>query len=220
MIQILLVDDHAVVRAGYRRLLESMPDIVVDGEAENCEQVCCAIAEKSFDVIILDISLPGVSGLETMRRILAHDPEARVLMFSMHEDIVFSTRALQAGARGYITKSSSPEVMVEAVRTIARGQHYVGRDVAQAMVMHHLMSKEDSLSALTEREFEIFGMLVEGKSLPQISASLALNYKTIANHQSSIRHKLGVENRLQMIHLAIAHGLLTPESVLKDANPA
>lgn len=213
MIEVLLVDDHAVVRAGYRRMLEAMPDISVV-EAEDCESSLSHVKKRRFDVYVLDLTLPGVSGLETMRRILAIHEDARILIFSMHADVVFATRALQVGARGYLSKSSSPEVMVEAVREIARGRYYVGRDVAQSIVIDTLSTRERGLDSLTDREFEIFTMLVEGRTLPQISDSLRLNYKTVANHQSSIRHKLGVENRLQMIRVAVEHGLQLPDSLL------
>ena len=117
MIEVLLVDDHAVVRAGYRRMLEAMPDISVV-EAEDCESSLSQVKKRRFDVYVLDLTLPGVSGLETMRRILAIHEDARILIFSMHADVVFATRALQVGARGYLSKSSSPEVMVEAARAL------------------------------------------------------------------------------------------------------
>lgn len=216
MIDVLLVDDHAVVRAGYRRMLTAMPDIAVT-EAEDCDSAVALVEQRRFDVYVLDLTLPGASGLELMRRLLSLHEDARILIFSMHEDVLFSTRALQSGARGYISKSSSPNVMVEAVRTIARGKYYVGQDVAQSIVIDKLATKSRGLDSLTDREFEIFTMLVAGRTLADISNDLALNYKTVANHQSSIRHKLGVENRLQLIRIAAEHGLQLPDSLVSSA---
>lgn len=207
-IRVLLVDDHAVVREGYRRLLETTGSIAVVGEAASAEQAYRLQGELAPDVVVMDITLPGASGLEAMRRILARDPDARVLVFSMHEDVVFPTRAMSAGARGYLTKSSAPDVLVEGVRAVARGRKFLSPDVAQAMGMHSIQEGETGLSALSEREFEIFRLLVAGRTLNEISNLLNLNYKTVANYQSSLRRKLGAATQMQIVRIAQVHGLL------------
>jgi DNA-binding NarL/FixJ family response regulator len=207
-IRVLLVDDHAVVREGYRRLLERTGQIVVCAEAESGEQAYRLFGEQPVDVVIMDITLPGIGGIETMRRMLGRDTRARVLIFSMHDDVVFSAQALQAGARGYITKSSAPEVLVEAVQAIARGEQYIGHDVAQKLVIQRVLAQDDRFAALTGREFEVFRLLALGHSVPEISRILSLNHKTVANYQTSIKQKLGVENTMQLLHVALERGLI------------
>ncbi len=218
-IRVLLVDDHAVVREGYRRLLEATGSITVVGEAANADQAYRLQGELAPDVVVMDITLPGASGLEAMRRILVRDPDARVLVFSMHEDVVFPSRAMTAGARGYLTKSSAPDVLVEGVRAVARGRKFLSPDVAQAMGLHSLQAGETGLSALSEREFEIFRLLVVGRNLNEISNLLNLNYKTVANYQSSLRRKLGAATQMQIMRIAQVHGLLETSGGKGDSTP-
>jgi DNA-binding NarL/FixJ family response regulator len=205
--RVLLVDDHAVVREGYRRLLE-VRGIVVAAEAGDGEQACRLFNAQCCDVVIMDISLPGIGGLETMSRMLERDTRAKVLVFSMHEDTVFTSQAFAMGARGYITKSSAPEVLVEAVRVIAAGGHYVGHDVAQKLVIQGLGGRAGPFSTLTERELEVSRLLAAGHPIAGISRMLGINVKTIANYQSSIRQKLGIENSVQLLRVAMDHGLV------------
>jgi two-component system, NarL family, invasion response regulator UvrY len=207
-IRVLLADDHAVVREGYKRLLERDPAILVTGEASTGEQAYSLFTEHQPDVVVMDISLPGLSGIEAMRRILMRTPEARVLIFSMHEDVVYASRALLAGACGYVTKSSAPEVLVEAVRAVARGKVYIDHAMAQKLAMKKLSGQEDVLKSLSAREFEVFRLLASGHSVTEISDILNLNGKTVANYQSSIKQKLGVENVAQMARIAMSHGLI------------
>lgn len=206
--RVLLVDDHAVVRQGYRRLLERDPDIDVVGEASTAAEAYRAFCRLAPHVVVMDISLPDVSGIEATRRILAREPEARVLVFSMHEEPVFPTRALQAGARGYITKASAPEVLVEAIRTVARGKTYLSHDIAQTLALKNLMDEDTGLEALSAREFEIVRLLVAGHTVGTIAEKLGLGYKTVANYQSAIRNKLRVETSVQLVSIAARSGLI------------
>lgn len=210
---VLLADDHAVVREGYRRLLERTSDIVVLAEAGSGEDAYRLFAELAPDVTVLDINLPGIGGLECARRILAREPQARILMFSMHEDVVFPSRALQMGARGYVTKSSAPEVLVEAVRLVAEGKLYISHDMAQELAVQMLPGHENPLQALSPREFEVFRLLVAGHSIGEIGRILSLSYKTVANHQSNIRAKLDVSNTAQVVRMAMMHGMLANDAV-------
>ncbi|MBU3694847.1 MAG: response regulator transcription factor [Rhodocyclaceae bacterium] len=207
-IEVLLVDDHAVVREGYRRLLEQTEDIRVLAEAGNGEDAYRLFCELRPRVVVMDISLPRISGIEVTRRMVARDTGARVLVFSMHEDVVFASRALAAGARGYIAKSSAPEVLVEAIRRIATGQSYVDHAMAQRLALQRVGSDPDPVSVLTEREFEVFRLLAQGQAVADIAGILNLTPKTVANHQSALRQKLGVDNAAQLVRLAARHGLI------------
>lgn len=204
---VLLVDDHAVVRQGYRRLLEREPDIRIAGEAASAAQAYQEFCRLAPDVVVIDISLPDVSGIEAMRRMLAREPRARVLVFSMHEETIFPSRALEAGARGYITKASAPDVLVDAVRAVAAGKTYLSHDVAQTLALKNVTGSGARLQTLSAREFEIMRLLVAGDSVAAIAGKLGLGAKTVANYQSSIRNKLGAENAAQLLAIATRHGL-------------
>ncbi|HMA11138.1 MAG TPA: response regulator transcription factor [Steroidobacteraceae bacterium] len=211
VVTVLLVDDHAVVREGYRRLLERSPSIRVVGEAADAQSAYLAFIEHHPQVTVMDISLPGASGIESLRRIRARDPGARVLMFSMHDEPVFASRAFEAGARGYITKAAAPEALVDAVLTVARGQPYVTGHMAHELALRSKTSAAGAPADLSPREFEVLRMLVAGRSLSQIAASLGLTAKTVANHQSNLRQKLGAGSALQLLQAAARLGI-TPES--------
>jgi DNA-binding NarL/FixJ family response regulator len=212
-VRVLLADDHAVVREGYRRLLERTPDITVVAEAANGEEAYRLFCDVAPEVVVMDINLPGMSGVEATRRVIAREPHARVLMFSMHEDAMFASRALQAGARGYVTKASAPEVLVDAVRAVAAGKAYISQDVAQQLALQALPGQRLPLNHLSPREFEVFRLLAEGRSVAEIAQVMCLSQKTIANYQSSIRQKLELTNAAQVVRLAMSHGLLESRPV-------
>jgi two-component system invasion response regulator UvrY len=206
-ITVLLVDDHAVVREGYRRLLERDPGIVVTGEASNAPEALKSDAALNPDVIVLDIALPGVSGIEILRRLLARRPDARVLMFSMYQDAIYANRAITAGARGYVSKASAPDLLVHAVRTIAAGLRYMSPDVERAMGQYRIQDKQLS-DALSARELEVLRLLAQGYGIEGIAERLGLSPKTAANHQSSIKQKLGAQSALQLMLIAQQFGLI------------
>jgi DNA-binding NarL/FixJ family response regulator len=206
-ITVLLVDDHAVVREGYRRLLERDDSLVVVGEAAGAAEAIRRDGELKPDVIVLDIALPGISGIEVLRRITARRPEARVLMFSMYQDGIYASRAISAGAGGYLSKASAPDLLVEAVRSVAEGRRYVSPDVEQAISLQASAASQLA-GALSTRELEVLRMLTQGYGVEQIAARLGLSPKTAANHQSSIKQKLGAESALQLILIAQQLGLI------------
>jgi DNA-binding NarL/FixJ family response regulator len=206
-ITVLLVDDHPVVREGYRRLLEDSGRIRVIGEAASAADARQQYSSLRPDVVVMDIALPGPSGIEGVRRILAHDPQARVLVFSMHEEAIFARRALDAGAAGYMTKASAPSVLIDAVETVAAGKHYVSHDMAQTLALYPEASPKKQLSP---REFAVLELLVQGCTLEEIARQLSLNPKTVANHQSSLKQKLGVETSAQLFRVAMQLGLVPP----------
>jgi two-component system, NarL family, invasion response regulator UvrY len=207
-ITVLLVDDHAVVREGYRRLLERSSGIAVIGEAASAGEAYQAFCLLQPDVVVMDISLPDVSGIEAMRRLLQREARARVLIFSIHEEPIFPTRAFEAGARGYVTKASAPDVLVGAVRAVAAGDIFLSPDVAQTLALRNVLKRDDMLRLLSDREFEILRLLALGHSLRDIAGKLSLNYKTVANYQSTIRQKLSIDNSAQLIRIATENGLL------------
>jgi two-component system, NarL family, invasion response regulator UvrY len=206
-ISVLLVDDHAVVREGYRRLLEREQSIIVVAEAANAADALHFDAQLRPDVIVLDIALPGIGGIEILKRIMSRRSDARVLMFSMYQDGIFATRAINAGARGYVSKASAPDLLVGAVRAIAAGQRYLSPDVQAALSTQSL--RESQLAdSLSNRELEILRMLTQGYGVEEIGERLGLSPKTAANHQSSIKQKLGVDSALQLILIAQQFGLI------------
>lgn len=210
-VTVLLVDDHAVVREGYRRLLERPGNIVVAGEAGDADAAHALFCELDPQIVVMDITLPGMSGLSAMRRMLAVRSHARVLIFSMHEETIFAKRALQAGAYGYVTKASAPNELVEAVHTVAGGTKYLSATVARNLALHHAEADGTAGDDLSAREFEVLRLLVQGRSVKEIAHSLGLHSKTVANHQSSIRQKLGADTAIQLLRKAGQLGLEIPE---------
>jgi len=204
-VTVLLVDDHAVVREGYRRLLDRHRDIAVIGEAVDAPTAHSLFCSLDPEIVVMDITLPGTSGIEAMRRMLAYKPAARVLIFSMHEDAVFARRALQAGAFGYVTKASAPHVLVEAVRSVAAGRKYLSPEMAQNLALHRFSG--DQAEGLSEREFEVLRLLAQGHSVKEIAGSLGLNPKTVSNHQTAIKQKLGADTAIQLLKKAAQLGL-------------
>jgi DNA-binding NarL/FixJ family response regulator len=207
-VRVLMVDDHAVVRAGFRRLLEQTGRIRVVAEAASGEEAYRQFVECAPDVTVLDLTMPGMGGLEALRRMVARDAAARVLVFSMHETAPFVHQALKAGGRGYVTKASAAEVLVEAVEAVARGEIYVGEDVRAAVAEEYEGADRSPLAVLSPREFEIFRLLAEGRSTEEIAQTLFVSAKTIANTASLIRQKLGVNSPVDLVRLALKYRLV------------
>jgi two-component system, NarL family, invasion response regulator UvrY len=210
-VSVLLVDDHAVVREGYARLLERHGDIVVIGEAADAATAHALFCSLDPQIVVMDISMPGTSGIEAMRRMLLHNPAARVLVFSMHEDAIFVRRALQAGAFGYVTKASAPNVMVQAIHAIAGGKKYLSPEIAQNLLLGDFATDKEALGGLSAREFEVLRLLTQGQSIKDIAQVLGLTAKTVANHQSVIKQKLGVDTAIQLLTKAGQLGLVPSE---------
>jgi DNA-binding NarL/FixJ family response regulator len=207
-LRILLVDDHAVVRAGYRRLLEGSPLSIAVFEAGTGEQAYSLYVGQAFDVVVMDLTLPGIGGLETTRRIIQRDRAARVLVFSIHDEGVFVDRALKAGVSGYISKSSAAEVLVEAVAQVMRGEVYLGPGIAKRLAVLHHADAGASIATLSPREFEIFRLLAQGHAVSDIARLFSLSTKTVANYNTQIRAKLNVASAAELARLAIRHGVL------------
>jgi DNA-binding NarL/FixJ family response regulator len=211
-IRIFLVDDHVVVRAGYRRFLEQEPDCMVIGEASSGEEAYALLQTSSPDIVILDLSLPGQGGLSVLRRVKLRWPLLPVLVFSMHDNLPFVVQALRSGATGYITKSSEPEFMVKAVRSVVAGSQIFSPDIARKMELAQSSATQPTLG-LSVREFEIFRLLASGKSHEEIAALLNLSLKTVANNHSLIRQKLSIGSDIELYRLARECGAVDSDPV-------
>lgn len=212
-INILLVDDHAVVRTGYKTYLslsEKTGDIY---EASSGEQACQLYKQCKPDIVVLDISMPGIGGFETVRRLIAADPHCKVLMFSVHDELVYVTRAIKAGAKGYIIKHNAPDVLVSAVCAIARGDTFIAPELAQKLAMSQIQDEDEShqLGRLSPREFDIFCLLAKGNTAYEASAQLRLSYKTVCNYSTAIKEKLSVKSMAEMTLIATRQGVLDME---------
>ncbi|MFL6600018.1 MAG: response regulator [Steroidobacteraceae bacterium] len=209
MIRVLLVDDHAVVRTGFRLLLQSQPDITVTAEAQSGEAACQMFAELGPDVVVMDLGMPGMGGLEALRRIRARDPAARVLALSAHDDPMHARRALREGALGFLSKRSAPETLIEAIATVAAGRRYIDPSLAQKLALAEIEGAARSpIEQLSEREFEVFIRLAKGATVQKIADDLKLSASTIGTHLYNIKQKLGVVNQSELTLLAIRHGLI------------
>lgn len=211
-ISILLVDDHPVVRAGYRRLLETTPDMQVVAEAADGETGYQLYQAYQPDIVILDLNMPaaGVCGFETIRRIISHNPSANILVFSMSNNVTTVQRALQAGAIGFISKQSGIGEMIHAVHQVSSGKTYIESELATALALYatHKENSENPLDTLTKREFQIFKLIVEGNSTTQIAERISISPKTVSVHQLNLMRKLKMQNTTQLIRLAITHNVI------------
>jgi two-component system invasion response regulator UvrY len=211
-VKILLVDDHAIVRSGLRRLFAAeLPGVRISEAATGREALALARAEQ-LAVIVLDLNLPGLGGLELLRRIVSENPGARVMVLSMHAETLYATRALRAGAAGYLSKNASPEELLAALRRVAEGGRYIEAEIAQGMALqavalHAVVESASLMDRLTERDLEIMRLLGDGQGLSNIADALGVSYKTVANTCSQIKAKLGVARTVDLVRLSIEGGL-------------
>ena len=217
-IRILLVDDHAIVRAGYRALLAKQTDLQVVAEDEDGIQAYQQFKECHPDVVITDLSLPGISGLEVIARIKQRDAKAKILVFSMHQQPGFAVQATRAGALGYVTKSSPPEALLRAIREVYAGRPALSADIAQALALAQLGTERMALDTLTVREFEILRLLVDAKSTEEIAQTLNISTKTVANSHYLIKRKLGVSSDIELTRLAIRLNVVNLLELSNSAN--
>ena len=202
-IRLILIDDHAVVREGYRRLLERRSGLKIVAEAENGAEGYRLFKETSPDVVILDLSLPDMGGIELIQRLLQRDPEARILAFSMHRDPLFAYQALQAGVLGYVTKTSGSDVLIKAVYQIAARQRVLSPDIAPELALTLVDGGDDPFRDLAPREFEIMRLFLDGMGTEEIGAALHLSRKTVQNIYYQLKAKLGVKSDIELMRLAL-----------------
>ncbi|MDR4308651.1 response regulator transcription factor [Chelatococcus sambhunathii] len=211
-LDILLVDDHPVVREGYRRLLERQPGYRVVAEADDAAAAYRAYKAARPDVVVMDLSLPGASGVEAVRHIRQWDRGARVLVFTMHQGATFAMKAFEAGALGYVTKSSAPTELVRAVGEVARGRRAMSEDVARELAVDRLEKPAAALNELGPRETEVLRLVASGMTTERIAALLNLSAKTVQNYHYAIKSKVGAETDAQLVWLALATGLVSAET--------
>ncbi|HKU54080.1 MAG TPA: response regulator transcription factor [Rhizomicrobium sp.] len=205
MTRLLVVDDHAIVRSGIRRLLSERPDIEVF-EAASGEEAMSAVLDLAIDLIVLDLNLPGLAGLELLRRLVRTVPKVPVLIFSQHAEAIYATKALEAGAQGFISKNALPEEFLEAVDAVLGGGIAVEKSIQREMAIRDL-AEDAYLRPLTERDIEILRLLAAGNSLSEIAAKLGIAYKTVANTLGRIKEKLGAGQTSDLVRIAIGRGL-------------
>ena len=207
LLRVMLVDDHALVRMGFRMLLADA-QIEVVAEADTGEQACADYAQARPDVVVMDLSMPGMGGLEALRRLLAQDPRARVLVLSAHEDTAHPRRALKAGALGYLGKRSAPDALIAAVTAVGAGRPYVDPATAQALALATVTGETSPAEGLSEREFSVFVQLARGLSVAQIAENLKLSPSTVGTHLYHVKQKLGASNQSELTLVALRWGLI------------
>ena len=207
-IRVMLIDDHAVVRVGFRMLLGMSTDIEVVGEADSGESAYQKYAEIHPDVAVMDLSMPGIGGIEAVRRLVAREKSVRVLVLSAHEDTAHPRRVLKAGALGYLSKRSAPEELLDAVRAVAAGRIYLEAEIARRLALHDIGGTGNSVETLSEREFAVFIQLARGQSVQRIAETLSLSPNTVGTHLYNIKQKLGVDNQAELTLIAVRNGLI------------
>ena len=212
MIRIVLADDHAIVREGLKRIVGDAADFVVAGEAADGTEVMRVVRENEFDVLVLDLSMPGRSGMELIKLVKAEKPRLRILVLSMHQEMQYAVRAIKSGASGYLTKESAPALLEQAIRKIAAGGAYISAEVAEQLALGAMPGGGEALphESLSDREFQVFRLLVAGDAVSDIAGKLNLSVKTVSTHKGNLMHKLGLSNATELVRYALKHGLADP----------
>lgn len=214
MIRLVIADDHAIVREGLKRIVGDVADLQVVGEAADGTEVMQRVRELDFDVLVLDLSMPGRSGMELIKLVKSEKPKLRVLVLSMHQETQYAVRAIKSGASGYLTKESAPAQLEQAIRKIASGGAYISAEVAEQLALGAMPGAQSAAphETLSDREFEVFRMLVAGDSVSDIAARLNLSVKTVSTHKANLMQKLGLSNQSELVRYALKHGLADPLS--------
>ncbi|MDQ2818887.1 MAG: response regulator transcription factor [Pseudomonadota bacterium] len=211
MIRIAIADDHTIMREGLKRILDGALDIEIVGEATNGFEVLALVRQGGFDLLLLDLSMPGRSGVELIRQVRSESAKLAILILTMHEEEQYAVRAIRAGAQGYLTKESAGTPLVGAIRKVASGRPYISTEVAEQLALNIMAPNEQLLhKQLSDREFEVFSLLVGGKSITEIANNLHLSVKTVSTHKTRIMQKMGMNSLSEMVQYAVAHRLLVP----------
>ena len=215
MISVFLVDDHELVRTGIRRILEDVKGLKVVGEATTGENAVQWCREHEADVILMDMNMPGIGGLEATKKILRHRPDARIIVLTVHSENPFPTKVMQAGAAGYLTKSSAPDEMIQAIRAVHVGQRYISPEIAQQMALSQfaMPDTENPFKALSERELQIMLMITRGRRVNEIAEQLSLSPKTVNSYRYRLFDKLNISGDVEWTRMAIRYGMLGAESL-------
>ena len=208
MTRIVIADDHAIVREGLKRIVSEPADLEVIDEAADGNDVMRIVRSREFDVLVLDLSMPGRSGMELIKLVHAEKPKLRILVLSMHQELQYAVRSIKSGASGYLTKESAPALLVQAIRKIAAGGDFISSEVAEQLALGAMPGSESvPHESLSDREFQVMRALVMGDSVTQIATALKLSVKTVSTHKANLMHKMGLSNQSELIRYAIRHGL-------------
>ncbi|XPF95039.1 UvrY/SirA/GacA family response regulator transcription factor [Colwellia sp. RE-S-Sl-9] len=214
MINVLLVDDHELVRTGIRKILDEVKGLKVIGEASTGEEAVQFCRKNEPDVVLMDMNMPGIGGLEATKKIIRYSPDIKIIVLTVYTEDPIPTKVMQIGAAGYLTKSAGPDEMVNAIRAVHSGQRYITPDIAQQMALSQFKSSEENpFNLLSERELQIMLMITRGEKVPDISEQLMLSSKTINSYRYRMFEKLNVGNDVELTHLAIRHGMLKTEKL-------
>ena len=209
MIRILITDDHPVVRKGLKEIIEEAPGMIVSDEANDGREALDKIRKSDFDVVLLDISMPGRSGLDILKELKSEKPELSVLILSMHPEEQYAVRVLKAGASGYLTKESAPEELIAAIRTASKGRKYVSSSLSEKLAFYLEIDNERPLhETLSDREYEVMRMIASGKTITEIAGKLFLSIKTISTYRSRILEKMGMKNNAELTHYTLKNRLV------------
>ncbi|HAM53575.1 MAG TPA: DNA-binding response regulator [Nitrospiraceae bacterium] len=209
MIKILIADDHSIVRAGLKQILAGTPDMIVSGEAATAEEVLNKISKDDYDVVVLDIGMPGKSGLDTLKELKCERPKLPVLILSMYPEEQYAVRVLRAGASGYMTKESAPDDLVGAIRRVAHGKKYISPFLADRLATSLAIDTDKPLhESLSDREYQVMCLIASGKTVSDIAAKLSLSVKTISTYRTRILEKMGKKNNAELTHYAIQNRLI------------
>jgi len=208
MIRVVIADDHTILREGLRQLLGASADVEVVAEAADGHEVLARVRSLDFDVLLLDMSMPGKSGIELIKHVKSEKPKLRVLVLSMHEETQYAVRAIKAGASGYVTKDSAGTQLVTAIRRVAGGGAFITPEVAEQLALGAMPGAEGPAhQRLSDREFEVFQLLVAGETVTDIASKLNLSGKTVSTHKARLMEKLGIDNQADLVRYAMKHGL-------------
>ena len=211
MTRIVIADDHAIMREGLKRILHGVEDIEVTAEASDGFEVLALVRRGGFEVLLMDMSMPGRSGVDLIRQIKDEVPKLLILVLTMHEEDQYAVRAIRAGATGYLTKDAASSQLINAIRRVAAGKPYISMQVAEQLAINEMPTNEDEPhKALSDREFEVFNMLVNGKSITEIADALHLSVKTVSTHKTRILQKMSSTSLAELVQYAVAYGLLSP----------
>jgi DNA-binding NarL/FixJ family response regulator len=211
-VRIVLADDHAIVREGLKRIVGDVADFQVVGEAADGTAVMQAVRELEFDVLVLDLSMPGRSGMELIKLVKAEKPRLRILVLSMHQEMQYAVRAIKSGASGYLTKETAPSQLEQAIRKVSTGGAFISAEVAEQLALGAMPGGGGGLphESLSDREFEVFRLLVTGQAVSDIAHKLNLSVKTVSTHKANLMQKLGLSNQTELVRYALKHGLADP----------
>ena len=211
MIRVVVADDHTIMREGLKRILHGAEDIEVIGEAVDGFETLALVRRGGFDLLLMDLSMPGRSGVDLIRQIKDEAPKLPLLVLTMHEEEQYAVRAIRAGALGYLTKESAGTQLISAIRKVAIGRPYISMEVAEQLAIDAMPARQDmSHKSLSDREFEVFNLLVSGKSITEIAEMLHLSVKTVSTHKTRILQKMSSHSLAELVQYAVAHGLLAP----------